>query len=74
MNKEEEEKLYTVEIPNPNSDNHLVLRKDFSGKVCFSLLHSEYWRGNESTKLTEAEIKKDFSWTWQFAKEVNEDE
>lgn len=66
----EKDKLYTVEIPNPNSDNHLVLRKDFSGKVCFSLLHSEYWRGNESTRLTEAEIKKDFDWTWQFAKEV----
>lgn len=66
----EKDKLYTVEIPNPNSDNHLVLRKDFNGKVCFSLLHSEYWRGNESTRLTEDEIKKDFSWAWQFAEEV----
>lgn len=72
--KIKEENLYTVELPNPNSDNHLVLRKDFNGKVCFSLLHSEYWRGNESTRLTEDEIKKDFSWAWQFAEEVNEDE
>lgn len=69
----EEEKLYTVEIPNPNSDNHLVLRKNFDEKVCVSLLHSEYWRGNESTQLTESEIKKDFEWAWQFAKEVKYD-
>lgn len=66
----EKEKLYTVEIPNPNSDDHLVLRKNFDGKVCANLLHSEYWRGNESTQLTEAEIKKDFEWAWQFAEEV----
>lgn len=66
----EKEKLYTVEFPNPNSDNHLVLRKNFDGKVCISLLHSEYWRGNESTKLTEAEIKRDFEWALQFKKEV----
>jgi hypothetical protein len=68
----EKEKLYTVEIPNPNSDNHLVLRKNFDGKVCVSLLHSEYWRENESTRLTEAEIKECFNWAWQFAKEVQE--
>ena len=68
----EKEKLYTVEMPNPNSDNHLVLRKNFDGKVCVSLLHSEYWRGNESTRLTESEIKQDFDWAWQFAKEVEE--
>ena len=66
----EKDKLYTVEIPNPNSDNHLVLRKNFDGKVCVSLLHSEYWRGNESTHLTESEIKENFEWAWQFAKGV----
>lgn len=69
----EKEKLYTVEMPNPNSDDHLVLRKNFDGKVCVSLLHSEYWRGNESTRLTEAEIKEGFDWAWQFAKEVEDD-
>lgn len=68
----EKEKLYTVEFPNPNSDNHLVLRKNINGKVCVSLLHSEYWRGNESTRLTEAEIKEGFEWAWQFAEEVGE--
>lgn len=68
----EKEKLYTVEMPNPNSDDHLVLRKNIKGKVCVSLLHREYWRGYESTQLTEAEIKQDFEWAWQFAKEVEE--
>ncbi|MCO4560675.1 hypothetical protein Si086_01244 [Streptococcus infantarius subsp. infantarius] len=68
----EKEKLYTVEFPNPNSDNHLVLRKNFDGKVCISLLHSEYWRGNESTQLTEAEIREGFAWAWKYAKEVKE--
>lgn len=66
----EKEKLYTVEIPNPNSDDHLVLRKNINGKVCVNLLHSEYWRRNESTRLTKSEIRKDFDWAWQFAKEV----
>lgn len=71
-NENQKEKLYTVEFPNPNSDNHLVLRKNINGKVCVSLLHSEYWRGNESTRLTEAEIKEGFEWAWQFAEEVGE--
>ena len=70
----EKEKLYTVELQNPNSDNHLVLRKNFDGKVCVSLLHSEYWRGNESTRLTESEIKQDFDWAWQFAEEVKDND
>lgn len=26
---------------------------------------------NKNLQLTEAEIKKDFEWAWQFAKEVN---
>lgn len=69
----EKEKLYTVELPNHNSDNHLILRKDIKGKVCVSLLHREYWRGNESTRLTESEIKKDFDWAFQFAEEVEDD-
>lgn len=66
----EKEKLYTVEMPNPNSDDHLVLRKNIKGKVCVSLLHREYWRGYESTQLTEAEIKQDFNWAWPFAEVV----
>lgn len=70
----EKEKLYTVEIPNPNSHNHskIFLHKDNqTGKVFIN-------KGNfnETTKinqLTEQEIRKDFDWAWQWAKEVRND-
>ncbi|RRA52082.1 DUF1642 domain-containing protein [Streptococcus agalactiae] len=70
----QKEKLYTVEIPNPNSHNHskIFLHKDNqTGKVFIN-------KGNfnETTKinqLTEQEIRKDFDWAWQWAKEVRND-
>ncbi|HEM3705193.1 TPA: DUF1642 domain-containing protein [Streptococcus suis] len=71
----EKEKLYTVEIPDPNrkGTNRIYLGKsDPNGKV---FIH----KGNFNTKknknlwLTEEEIKEDFEWAWQFAKEVEED-
>ena len=68
----EKEKLYTVEIQNPNSDEYLFLSKNINGKVYASLMYSEYWRGDESTLLTEAEIKQDFEWAFRWAKEVEE--
>ena len=68
----EKEKLYTVEIPNPNSDEYLFLSKNINGKVYASLMYSEYWRGDESALLTESEIKEDFAWAFRWAKEVEE--
>lgn len=68
----EKEKLYTVEIPNPNTPDHSVLRKNSEGKVCIIFYYVDWWRDYESTWLTEAEIKKDFEWAWQFAEEVKE--
>lgn len=70
----EQEQLYTVEIPNPNSHNHskIFLHKDNqTGKVFIN-------KGNfnETTKinqLTEQEIRKDFDWAWEWAKEVRND-
>ncbi|HFI2691139.1 TPA: DUF1642 domain-containing protein [Streptococcus suis] len=68
----EERKLYTVELPDPNrkGTNRIYLGKtDLNSKV---FIH----RGNFNPKknknlwLTEEEIKKDFAWAWQFAKEV----
>ncbi|HEM3538692.1 TPA: DUF1642 domain-containing protein [Streptococcus suis] len=68
----EKEKLYTVEIPDPNrkGTNRIYLGKsDPNGKV---FIH----KGNFNTKknknlwLTEEEIKEDFEWAWQFRKEV----
>lgn len=66
----EKEKLYIVEIPNPHSyiDNHSRLARNYKGKV---VLEVQDWLNTfESYKLTESEIKQDFEWAWQWAKEV----
>ena len=65
----EKEKLYTVEIPNQNLNAHTVLQKTEKGIVLISVTNAR-WRGWESSKLTEAEIKQDFEWAWQWAKPV----
>ena len=57
----EKEKLYTVEIPNPNG-LVICLERLERGKIALSTLGE--------SKITEAEIKQDFEWAWQFAKEV----
>ena len=68
----EKEKLYTVEIPNPNSKGHnkiYLCKDDTTGKVylCKGTFNP---KKNKNLKLTEAEIRKDFEWAWQWAKEV----
>lgn len=68
----EKEKLYTVEIPNPNSLDYLMLQKDRRGKISVAWYCTDRWREDERVRLTEAEIKKDFDWAWQFAKDVKE--
>ena len=67
----EKEKLYTVEIPNPNrADVSLVLGLYNGGKVAIFAVFIDSWKYEKKYKLTEAEIKKDFDWAWQFAEEV----
>lgn len=69
----EKEKLYTVEIPNPNrADVSLVLGSYNDGKVAIFAVFTDNWKYEKQYKLTEAEIKEDFEWAWQFAKEVEE--
>lgn len=68
----EKEKLYTVELPNPNSLDYLMLQKDRRGKISVAWYCTDSWREDERVRLTEAEIKKDFEWAWQFAEEVEE--
>lgn len=68
----EQEKLYTVEIPNPNSKgNHKIYlcKDDTTGKVylCKGNFNP---KKNKNLKLTEVEIRKDFEWAWQWAKEA----
>ena len=65
----ETEKLYTVEIPNPNINAHTVLQKTEKGIVLVTVGNAR-WKGWESSKVTESEIKQDFDFLWQFKKEV----
>ena len=69
----EQEKLYTVEIPNPNLNAHVVLQKTEKGLVLVTVGNTG-WAEWESSKLTESEIKQDFDFLWQWAKEVETDE
>lgn len=69
----EKEKLYTVEIPNPNGFIRLVLCKDCDGKLFVATFSGgDCWENFGKCKLTESEIKQDFEWAWQFAEEVEE--
>ena len=78
----EKKKLYTVEIPNPNGGKYsrIYLGKYASGKVGLynwvgykSIEFADNWKQEEKAQLTESEIKQDFEWAWQFAKEVEND-
>ncbi|HEL0572893.1 TPA: DUF1642 domain-containing protein [Streptococcus equi subsp. zooepidemicus] len=68
----EKEKLYTVEIPNPN-DKQIALRleKWVDEKVIIIATHSSNNFTNDML-LTEKEIRKDFEWAWKWAEEVTE--
>ena len=68
------EKLYTVELPNPNGFGLIILRRNEEGKIyiSFNIPNLEKWRSDENAQLTESEIKEDFDWTFRFAEEVEE--
>ena len=68
----EKEKLYTVELPNPNAGGHVVLCKTSDGIVSIAFSGMARWKGGKNFQLTESEIKEDFEWAWQFAEEVKE--
>lgn len=67
----EKEKLYTVEIPNPNSNwKYTFLAKKDNRGVLIYKTDNDCWKADKINQLTEAEIKQDFEWAWQWAKEV----
>lgn len=70
----EREKLYTVEIPDPNrkGKNRVYLTKDPATGKIFVTKGKFYPKTNKQTWLTESEIRKDFDWAWQWAEEVKE--
>ena len=67
----EQEKLYTVRIPNPHSaGGKLVLFKQQStGQLILDMLNPNINKP-KYLHITESEIKRDFEWAWQWAKEV----
>lgn len=67
----EKEKLYTVEIPNPNDFVHTILHRTEKG-IIISYSTDENYKNIKQNQLTEAEIKQDFEWAWQFAEKVEE--
>lgn len=71
------EKLYTVEIPNPNRNSKGCAKfrlEKLGDKVYLVKRKSkDVYQNKDSQKLTESEIRKDFDWAWQFAKEVTDD-
>lgn len=73
----EKEKLYTVEIPNPNRNSKGCAKfrlEKLGDKVYLVKRKSkDVYQNKDSQKLTESEIRKDFDWAWQFAKEVTDD-
>ncbi|HEM4402317.1 TPA: DUF1642 domain-containing protein [Streptococcus suis] len=68
----EQEKLYTVEIPNPNKIGNEVNALMMNGfrQVVIKKEYGNDWEKGKGFQLTESEIKQDFEWAWQFAKEV----
>ncbi|HFH9833950.1 TPA: DUF1642 domain-containing protein [Streptococcus suis] len=70
----EQEKLYTVDIPNPvltdNSDSVTVLMKTDFGVALTDVVNYIGRKQEPAYQLTESEIKQDFEWLWQWAKEV----
>ncbi|MFU2180723.1 DUF1642 domain-containing protein [Streptococcus pluranimalium] len=68
----EKQKLYTVEIPDPNVDEYSIVLGRKEGKVQIKQTLSKTWQMNCSNQLTETEIKEDFEWAWKWAKPVEE--
>lgn len=70
----EQEKLYTVEIPDPYGQ--YKIRYLFKNSVGDIRIGGNNYRDiflNTETHLTEAEIKQDFDWAWQWAEPVEEE-
>lgn len=66
------EKLYTVEIPNPNSDLKIILVKANKKLKLIEVYEDQLEEYKNIRNLTEREIRKDFDWAWQFREEVVE--
>ncbi|HFI0038410.1 TPA: DUF1642 domain-containing protein [Streptococcus suis] len=72
----EQEKLYTVEIPDPNRPDIATFLYKENGKVFIGTdifldeVPNYKWKNEPENQLTESEIKQDFEWAWQWAEPV----
>ncbi|MFS6219647.1 DUF1642 domain-containing protein [Streptococcus agalactiae] len=66
----EKENLYTVEIPNPNSDLKIILVKVNKKLKLIEAYEDQLEEYKNIRNVTESEIRKDFDWAWQFRKDV----
>lgn len=68
----EQEKLYTVEIPNPNCDGLTTLERANNDYIVLTQMDNFYnkWYERTEYRLTEEEIRKDFEWAWRWAEPV----
>lgn len=72
----EQEKLYTVEIPDPNNvlEYETILARNMNGLIEIRQVEKGGWsKEARAVRLTESEIKKDFEWAWQWAEPVEEE-
>ena len=70
----EQEKLYTVEIPDPYGIYRIrFLYRNSVGNIRIGGNDYRDIFLNVATHLTESEIKKDFDWAFQFAKPVEDE-
>ena len=71
----EQDKLYTVEIPDPHGVFKIrYLYRCGDGNIRIGGSDYKDIFSTTETHLTEAEIKQDFEWAFQFAKPVEEEE
>lgn len=66
----QKEKLYTVEISNPNSDLKIILVKVNKKLKLIEAYEDQLEEYKNIRNVTESEIRKDFDWAWQFRKDV----
>ena len=70
----EKEKLYTVEIPDPHGMYKIrYLFRNSVGNIRIGGCNYRDIFLNAETHLTEDEIKKDFEWAFQFAREAEDE-
>ena len=66
----EQVKLYTVEIPDPNSYVYYRYLGRNDNGICIDASNDAKWKQKKRNQFTESEIKQDFEWAWKWAKEV----